>query len=54
MLGIGGQSLGTESFNISWVFLFIQRKMFLFESGHGCVRNDSSLKQLSYGKSIQR
>jgi len=48
MLGIGGQSLGTESFNISWIFLFFQRRMFLFESGHGYVRNDLSLKQLSW------
>ena len=26
MLGIGGQSLGTESFNISWIFLFFSKK----------------------------
>lgn len=48
MLRLGGQSLSTESFSISWIFLFFQRKMFLFESGHGYVRNDFSLKQLSW------
>lgn len=47
MLGIGGQSLATASFNITWVFLSFQRKTFLFEAGRGCVRNDSSLEQLS-------
>lgn len=49
MLGIGGQPTVTESFHSTSVFLSFHRKMlsFFLTLEHGCVRNYSSLEQLS-------